>query len=142
MSTLNGFPAPLASSAKQSPRTTCHPDTDAFGERVPQGGSRRGGGSVTPGPVLCSEWWRQEVGIRGAEAAGRSVTVEQIGEVAWGSVMEGFVGEKEDFEINSLGDTEPVELLQNWGDVVTGAGLGEQASSRILYVLGFIEDFG
>ena len=27
-----------------------------------------------PGP----EWWRQEVGIRGAEAAGGSVVVEQV----------------------------------------------------------------
>lgn len=46
---------------------------NVFGERVPEGGSSYREGSVAPGPVLGSEWWRQEVGIRGAEAAGRSV---------------------------------------------------------------------
>ncbi|MEQ2209228.1 hypothetical protein XENOCAPTIV_026958 [Xenoophorus captivus] len=94
---------------------------DLFGERIPEGGSSCGEGSVTPGSVLGSEWWRQEAGIR--RDAGRSVTVEQVGEVAWGSVMEGFLGEKDYFEMNALRDREPMELLKNWGDVVTGAGV-------------------
>ena len=113
-----------------------------LGARVPEGGCSYGEGSVTPGPVLGSEWWRQEVGIRGAEAAGRSVVVEQVGEVAGGLVVEGFVGEEEDYEMDALRDREPVELLEDWGDVVTGAGVGEQASSRVLYALEFIENFG
>ncbi|XP_039656134.1 neuron navigator 1-like isoform X8 [Perca fluviatilis] len=42
---------------------------DVFVERVPEGGGSYGEGSVTPGPALGPEWWRQKVGIRGAEAA-------------------------------------------------------------------------
>ena len=38
-------------------------------------------GSVTPGLVLGPGWWRQEVGIKGVEPSGRSVTMEQVGEV-------------------------------------------------------------
>lgn len=75
---------------------------DVFGEGVPEGGSHYGEGPVTPGLVLSSKWRRQEVGIRGAEAVVRSVTVEQVGEIAWGLVMEGFVGKKEDFQVDAL----------------------------------------
>ncbi|XP_042266584.1 uncharacterized protein LOC121896714 [Thunnus maccoyii] len=35
-------------------------------------------GSVTPGLVLGPGWWIQEVGIRGVEPSGRSVTMEQL----------------------------------------------------------------
>ncbi|XP_035864199.1 neuron navigator 1-like isoform X3 [Sander lucioperca] len=42
---------------------------DVFVERVPEGGGSYGEGSVTPGPALGPEWWRQKVGIRGADAA-------------------------------------------------------------------------
>ena len=45
------------------------PITDGFGERVPEGGSGDGEGSVTPGSELGSEWWGEEVGVGGAEAA-------------------------------------------------------------------------
>ncbi len=82
--------------------------TDVFGERVPEGGGSYGEGSVAPGPVLGSVWWRQEVSIRGAEAAGRIVAVEQVGEVGGGLVMESFVGEEKDFEVDALRDRKPV----------------------------------
>ena len=37
-----------------------------------------------------------------------------------------------------LGDRESMEVLGDRGDVVTGAGVGEQASSRVLDVLEFV----
>lgn len=53
----------------------------------------RGASFVAQGPVLGPEWWRQVVGNRGAEAAGRSMVVEQVGEEGGGLVMEGFVSD-------------------------------------------------
>ena len=44
--------------------------------------------------------------------------------------------------MNPLRDGEPVEFLEDGGDVVTGAGVGEQAGSRVLDKLKFIEEFG
>ncbi|XP_062325496.1 uncharacterized protein LOC134026615 [Osmerus eperlanus] len=67
-----------------------------------------------------------EVGIRGTEGAGGSVVVEQVGEVAGGLVVKGFVSEKKDFKVNALWHGEPVEVLEDGGDVVTGAGVSEQ----------------
>jgi len=62
----------------------------------------------------------------------------QATEVGRGLVMEGFVCEEENFELNSLWDQEPVEVSENRGDVVTGLGVGKQTSSRILDILEFI----
>lgn len=36
--------------------------------------------------------------------------------------------------MDALRDGEPAELLQYWGDVVTGTCVGEKVSSRVLYV--------
>lgn len=36
--------------------------------------------------------------------------------------MKGFVGEEQDFEVNALGDSEPMEFVKDGGNVVTGAG--------------------
>ena len=68
--------------------------------------------------------------------------MEQVGEVAGGLVVEGFVGEEEDFEVDPVRNGEPVKFLEDRGDVLTGAGVGEQAGGRVLDVLKFIEDFG
>ena len=46
--------------------------------------------------------------------------------------------EEEDFELNALWDREPVEVLEDGGNVFTGAGVGEQTSSRVLNVMEFI----
>ena len=54
--------------------------------------------------------------------------------------MEDLVGGKEYFELDSLFDREPVEVLEDWCDVVSGVGAGEQAGSGVLYVLEFIEN--
>lgn len=62
---------------------------NVFRKRDPHGGSGNWEGSVSPDPVLGSEWWWQEVGIRGTDAAGRNVVVEPVGEVARGLVVKG-----------------------------------------------------
>ncbi len=43
--------------------------------------------------------------------------------------------EEKGFELDPLWVREPVEVLEDRGDVVTGAGEGEQASSRVLDIL-------
>ena len=88
-----------------------------FGEGIPEGGGSNGEGSVPPGSVL-GFWDSEEIGIRGAEVTGRGVGEEQVSEVGGGLVMEGFMGEKEEFELNTLRDGEPVEVLENRGDVI------------------------
>lgn len=93
---------------------------DGYGER-----------SVTPGPVLCPEWYIEEVGIGGAtrECGG--------GAVQWGRRGPGYGGLcswGEEFWTQSV----PVEVLVDRGDAVTG----EQTSSRILDVLKSIYNFG
>ena len=35
-----------------------------------------------------------------------------------------------------------MEVTEDWGDVFPGAGASEEASSRVLYVLKFVEDSG
>ena len=47
------------------------------------------------------------------------MAVEQVTEVGRGLVMEGFVCEEKDFELNSLWDREPVEVPEDRGDVVS-----------------------
>ncbi len=60
------------------------------------------------------------------------MVVEQVSKVGGGLVMEGFVSEEKDFDLVPLWD---VEVLEDRGKVVTGAGVGEQASSRVLDII-------
>lgn len=60
--------------------------------------------------MIAAGWCRQKAYIRRAEAAGKSVVLEQDDEVEGGLVMQGFVSE-EDFKLNSLLDREPVGFL-------------------------------
>ena len=69
------------------------------------------------------------------------VFVGGVPEGGWSLVVEGFVSEEEYFELNPLWDREPMEFLEIGDDVVMGAGVGEQASSRILNMLEFIKEF-
>ena len=67
---------------------------------------------------------------------------QEVGEV-WGcQVVECFVGDEECFEVDSLFDGQPVEIMEDWGDVLSGAGAGEEAGGRVLDILEFIEGFG
>lgn len=84
--------------------------------RVPEGGgSYYGEGSSATSSELGSDWWTQEVGIRGAEVVGRSVLMEQVGDRVGGMVTEGFLGEEKDFELDPLWDRKPVEVLGGQG---------------------------
>ena len=81
---------------------------DVFGEDVPEGGGVYGDGSVAQGAVLGPERVWEEVCIGWPEVAGRIVVVEQVCEVGRGLVMEGFMGEEEELEVDSMWDREPV----------------------------------
>ena len=56
---------------------------------------------------------------------GRGVVVQQVCEVGGDLIVEGFVRYEQDFEVDSLTDGEPVEVLEDGSDVVSGAGVGE-----------------
>ena len=45
------------------------------------------------------------------------VMVKEVSEVGGGKVVEGLVGDEEDFKLDSLLDGEPVEVLEDWGEV-------------------------
>ena len=79
---------------------------------------------------------------RRKDGTGGVVTVEHIGKVEGRLVVEGFESDEEYFELNPLRDREPVEFLEDGGDVVKDPDVGEQASSRVLDVSEFIEEFG
>ena len=49
--------------------------------------------------------------------------------------MQGFVGEDEEFEGDSIFDGEPVQLFEGGGDVLPGFGAGENPGSRVLHML-------
>lgn len=85
-----------------------------FGEQVPEGRES----PFAPGPRHGPEWCSQEVGIGEAKAGGKRVVVEHVSEVGRGLVMQGFVSEEEDFE---LWDRESMEVLEDGGNVITGA---------------------
>ena len=103
-------------------------------ERVPEGGGGDRESSVPQGSVL-GHGDGEEVCVGGTEGAGGSVRVEQVGEVGGGLVVEGFMGEKEEFKLNALANGEPVEVLEDRGDVITGAGVSEKAGGGVLDVL-------
>ena len=67
----------------------------------------------------------QEVSISRAEGAG--VVVEEFSQVRRGQIMEGFVGHEKEFEVDSLGDGEPVEL---WRTGVMWSQVPEWVSRR------------
>ncbi len=83
-------------------------------------------------------WNGKKVSVGRVEAAGGSVAVEQVSEVGGGLVMKAFVSKETHFKLKASWDREPVEVLENRGDVITRVGVGEQASSRVLDVLEFI----
>ena len=57
---------------------------------------------------------------------------KEVRQVGWGQVMESLEGLEEYFEIDALFDGEPVESGENGGDVFTGPGVSEEASSSVL----------
>lgn len=49
----------------------------------------------------------------GTETTGRCVAVKQGGKVAEGLIVEGFLSKEENFEMDALGDWEPVEFVKD-----------------------------
>lgn len=73
------------------------------------------------------------------------MTVQEVSEEGECKVTESFVGDQEDFKRDSVLDRQPVEVLEDWSDVVPGAGVSEQKGSQVLDVLEFVfffEEFG
>ena len=61
--------------------------------------------------------------------------LEEVREVGGSQVVQCLVGGEEYFEMNSLCNWEPMEVTENWGDVVSGSCFGEEAGGRVLDVL-------
>ena len=53
------------------------------------------------------------------------MTFEEVGEVGRGKVIEDFVGDEQDLELNLLLYWEPVKLFEDGSDVFSRAGVGE-----------------
>ena len=68
--------------------------------------------------------------------------MEHVSEVRRGLVMEGFVGKKKDFECDAEWDGEPVQVVKDGGDVLSGTGVSEEAGGGVLDVLKFVEEGG
>ena len=49
--------------------------------------------------------------------------------------MQCFVCGEKYFEMDSFLDRQPVKVVEDWGDVFSGAGTGEEAGSRVLNIL-------
>ena len=111
-------------------------------EWVPEGRCCNGECPITPGALGFFGGEFEEVGIAGSEGTGGGVDVKEVRNVLGCLVVEGLIGGDEDFEIDSLFDREPVEVTEDWCDVVSGAGVGEQAGGRVLNILEFVEGFG
>ena len=54
----------------------------------------------------------------GSEGAGWSGDMEEVRQKWRGKRMDGLKGKQKEFVIDSVGDREPVELLQDGGDVM------------------------
>lgn len=65
---------------------------------------------------------------RGYRLASAERTVLNVPD-SGGQGTEGFVGQEEDFEMDSPGEWRASGALENKGDVVTGPRVGEQTSS-------------
>ncbi len=70
--------------------------------------------------------------------------VEEVSEVIEGLVVESFVSEEQEFELDEVRDRKPVGILKNRGDMVTGVSVGEEESSRVVDIelWKFTGDFG
>lgn len=55
--------------------------------------------------------------------------LQKVSEIGRGQVMEGLIGKEEELVLDAELDREPVELLEDRGDVFSGAGVSEEAGS-------------
>ena len=58
--------------------------------------------------------------------------MNEVGEVWGGEVVNGLEGMEEDLIVNAVFNGEPVELMENWGDVMDDRGFGDDASRCVL----------
>ena len=61
----------------------------------------------------------QEVSVSGPEIAGGIIAFNKIAEVLGSLVIEGFIGGDQYFEVNPVFNWEPMEVVKDWGDVIT-----------------------
>ena len=115
--------------------------SDAFRKCIPEGGGGHRERSVAPGPAPGLLGDLEEAGVAGSEGTGWDMWLEEVREVGGGQVVKCFVGGKEHFEVDSLGNWEPVEVMEDWGDMVSGSGSGEEAGSGVLNILEFLDNF-
>ena len=67
---------------------------------------------------------------------------EEVREVRGSQVVQGFVGEGEDFEGDTVGNREPVEVFEDWGDVVPGFCVSQESGGCVLDQLEFVDGGG
>lgn len=68
--------------------------------------------------------------------------VKEVSDIGRVRIVKSLMGEEKDFDGDPVFDREPVEILEDRGDGVSGAGEGEQVGGRILDGLAFLDEFG
>ena len=58
------------------------------------------------------------VGCGGSEGPWGLIRSEKVCEIRGGQMVECFVGEDQNFVVDAMGDRKPVEVFEDWGDVM------------------------
>ena len=67
---------------------------------------------------------------------------EEVSEIWGGQMVESFIGEDQEFVMNPVGDGEPVEVFEDWGDVVPRFGVSEETGCCVLDQLESVDGGG
>lgn len=87
---------------------------------------------------MSGPWDDQEVVVRGKEGTQSGVGVERVYNLGGGLVMEGFMGEWENFEFDAIRGWQPMKVLEDRRDVVTGTCV--EVGSSVLNVFQCAEE--
>ena len=69
----------------------------------------------------------KEVLVNRSEGPGRCIRFEEVDNVERGKSMESFVHNGQNFISDTVDDGEPVQFVQDWGNVVVLPSLGSEA---------------
>ena len=107
-------------------------------ESVPELGSRATEGSA-PHSAEAGRGHREVDGGGGSKGTSGGGDVQEVRQGGRGEVVDGHECEQEEFVIDAVCYREPVEVLEDRGDVVVCGGLCDDAGGRVLDQLEFME---
>ena len=93
------------------------------------------------GFVVWCEGWRAGV-CRWAQCPKLGIGAEEVRQILGGEGMERFIGQEENFVIDTWFNWEPVKADESRGEVLPGLGAGENPGNRVLHILEPVQGFG